>query len=1117
MSGKKDNQNEYPKNDFSRREEEILKFWDQSETFKQSVEKEAPAGDYVFYDGPPFGTGDPHYGHILSSIAKDVVPRYWTMKGFRVERRWGWDCHGLPIENIIEKDMGISGKKQIEKIGIDKFNEACRSRVLEYADIWDIMVRRIARWIDFKNSYKTMDADFMESIWWGFKKLWDKNLIYKGRKVLLYCPRCETPISNFEVAMDNSYKEITEPSLYAKFKIEYQKGKTGRGVGAIIKNNKGEVLLIKRNEKNRRITWALPGGKVEENETFRQALDREVKEELGVLVSGAKAVTGQPDILEGRLFETICYETEISGTPKVMLPDEHEDIKWFKLDSLPEIDYPPSRDALESYKTGKTKFFITEDINRPLVNVYIVAWTTTPWTLPGNVALAVGPEIKYTMVKAGEEYFILASERLEEVMDGLDYELIKEIKAKDLAGLKYEPLFDVPAIADSGKKVHFVVEADFVATDEGSGVVHTAVVYGEDDYNLGQKFDMPIIPALDEKGYFNETVLQFQGIYFKKADKKITADLKQRGLLLKIKDYPHSYPFCHRCDTQLFYNAIPAWFLSIDKIRDKLIEQNKNINWYPDHLKEGRFKLGIEQAPDWNISRNRYFATPMPIWECDKCNDKTIIGSIAELEEASGQKDIKDIHSHFIDNLSWPCDKCGGQMHRIKEVFDCWVESGSMSFAQHHYMGKPIGGFDPVKKKNFPAQYISEYISQTRAWFYVMHVMSVALYGSNSFENVVTTGVILNEKGEKMSKSKKNFPDPWKVINEFGVDALRMYLMGSSVMHAENLFFNERELRDAFRKNSMILWNVYKFYTMFAQGAKHTAPNKRLESGNILDKWIIVRLNQFISEVTSYMDSYDLPRACRPITDFINELSTWYVRRSRDRFKGKDKKDKKQALDTLAYTLLELSKAIAPFMPFLAEEIWQGVSGNRYQYKEKSVHLEDWPSFVKDKDGKTRKILSDMEIVRKIVELALAKRDEIGIKVRQPLQELRIDNKELKIENSLIELIKDEVNVKEVEVLNHSESIIVKLDANITPELEEEGLKREIVRSINALRKAAKLTIQDQVPIYWEGDKIIEKVMERFKEDITRETLASELKRGLSSVDNQKEVKLNGQTAIFGV
>ena len=976
-------------NPFPKMEEEILNFWDKAKTFEKSVNKKAPQGDYVFYDGPPFGTGEPHYGHILSSVAKDVVPRYWTMQGFRVERRWGWDCHGLPIENIIEEDLGINGKKEIEKMGIDKFNQACQARVLEYADIWDKMVRRIARWIDFKNSYKTMDMDFMESVWWAFKELWKKDLIYKGRRVLLYCPRCETPISNFEVAMDNSYKEITEPSVYVKFKV----------------------------------------------------------------------------------------------------------------------------------KSDKSKVISNKD-------TYILAWTTTPWTLPGNVALAVNNNIKYLVlsIKGENEYYVIAKERVEEVFQGREYEVVKEISGADLVGLEYEPLFNVPAFKDSGKKVYYIVDADFVSTEDGTGVVHTAAVYGEDDYNLGLKLDLPIIPALDEKGHFNETVPQFKGVYFKKADKLIIDDLEKNGLLFNKENYTHPYPFCHRCETQLFYNAIPAWFLRVSKLKKKMLKENKKINWYPEHLKHGRFAQGIEQAPDWNISRNRYFATPMPIWECDKCGAREVVGSVEELKDKSGEKDIKDIHNHLIDNFIWQCSKClstssgqAGEMRRISEVFDCWVESGSMSFAQMHYP------FENKKKfeDNFPAQYISEYISQTRAWFYVMHVMSVALFNSNSYENVVTTGVILNEHGDKMSKSKKNFPDPWEMINEFGVDSLRFYLMSSSVMHAENLLFNEQELRDVFRKNIMILWNVYKFYEMFAASPQSFSAKEEAvpESANVLDRWIFARLNQLISEATENMNNYNLPRATRPITEFINDLSTWYIRRSRDRFKGDDVEDKKDALAAARFVLIKLSKIIAPFMPFIAEEIWQKATSYNYKDENKSVHLEAWPVRIKAFDGKKDKILEKMENTRKIVELGLAKRDEAGIKVRQPLQKLTVSlPKTAVIDKVYIELIKDEVNVKEVEFKDCEKEIAVDLDLELSPELKAEGMKRELVRFINALRKEAGLTIKDRINIYWEGSAEIKKLFNKYKIELIKDTLALEIKEGIiDNVKFKKEVKVNGEKVAFGI
>ncbi|NTW22271.1 isoleucine--tRNA ligase [Candidatus Falkowbacteria bacterium] len=959
-------------NQFQQMEEEVLTFWDKAKIFEQSVEREAPQGDYVFYDGPPFGTGEPHYGHILSSVSKDVVPRYWTMQGYRVERRWGWDCHGLPIENIIEADMKISGKKQIEEMGVAVFNEACRSRVLEYADIWDGMVRRIGRWVDFKNSYKTMDTTFMESVWWGFKELWNKDLIYEGRKVLLYCPRCETPISNFEVAMDNSYKDVTDSTLYVKFKA----------INA--------------------------------------------KEKLG---------------LDG--------------------------------------------------------------------DVYVMAWTTTPWTLPSNVALAVGENIDYVIVEDGSTY-ILAKERLSEVFKDKEAKIVKALKGAELLGLEYEPLLDILLPEEEqSKKAYYVVPGDFVTTDDGTGIVHIAPVYGEDDYKLGQKFELPIIPTLDEKGHFTQTVPEFTGLYFKKANELIINKLTERGSVFANVKVSHSYPHCHRCDTALFYNAIPAWFLNIAKIRGKMLENNQKVNWYPEHLKDGRFAKGIEQAPDWNISRNRYFATPIPIWRCEECGEMEVVGSVEELEQKSGASEISDIHNHNIDHLAWKCSKCSHEMKRIKEVFDCWVESGSMPFAQMHYPFENEQKF----KDNFPAQFISEYISQTRAWFYVMHAISTGLFDSHSFENVITTGVILNEKGEKMSKSKKNYPDPYKVINEFGADALRAYLMGSTVMHAENLFFNENEVKDLFRKNIMILWNVYKFYEMYAAESRDSEGVTRNESGNVLDQWILAKLDELIEEVTKNMNAYDLPRSVRPIGDFINELSTWYIRRSRDRFKGEDEADKQAALATTGFVLAELAKVMSPFMPFIAEQVWQKVTGNNFGNDSKSVHLESWP-----KPGTTDKaVLGQMEAIRKIVEAGLAKRDEAGIKIRQALPHYSTDlAKELSAE--YVEIIKDELNVLEVRFGANE------LGTEMSEELLMDGVKRELVRFINAMRKNAGLTIQDRIAVYWSAvdsdfpKPLVKKVIGELGDALAKDVLADVIKEERATdIDSEKEVKANGEPVWLGI
>lgn len=954
------------------KELEILKFWSDNKIFEKSVNKEAPRGDYVFYDGPPFATGLPHYGHILSSVIKDVVPRYWTMKGYRVRRRWGWDCHGLPIESLIEKELKISGKKQIEAMGVDKFNTACRSKVLLYTQEWKKMVDRIGRWIEFDNAYKTMDPTYMESVWWALKTIWDKGLIYEGRKVLMYCPRCETPVSKAEVAMDDSYRDIEEETVTIKFKI---------------------------------------------------------------------------------------IEPAKSGLPE---------------------------------------------------NTFILAWTTTPWTLPGNVALAVGKNINYVLVKAAEEYLILAEDRLAAVIK-TPYEIVKKLQGSELVSLAYEPLFNIEAISKTGKKAWYVTSADFVTTEEGTGIVHTAVVYGEEDYNLGLKINLPVVPLLDNKGIFNDDAPNLiKGIYFKDSEEAIKKDLEQRGLLFSKENHIHSYPHCWRCDTQLFYNAISAWFIDIQKIKARLIELNQKINWYPEHLKLGRFLNILETAPDWNISRNRYWATPLPFWRCinEECQNVVCVGSVQELKEKAANFDDvystnkveeMDLHKHLMDKIKLKCQKCGQEMTRVPEVIDCWVESASMPFAEFHY---PFENKETFENR-FPGQYIGEYIAQTRAWFYYMHVVATLLFDNISFENVVCTGTILNDKGEKLSKSKRNYTDPWIIIGEYGVDALRYYLMSSIVMDAENLFFNDREVKEAYNKVINILINVFDFYQTYATGVDIPCLEAK-DLTNILDRWIVAKLNLLIKEVTLQMDNYNTIKATRPIRDFIDELSTWYLRRSRERFKGVDELDKLMALRTLRHVFFNLAKLMAPFTPFIAEYIYQELKGEGG-----SVHLRAWPTA--DEEFIDQKALTEMAATRKIVELGLAKRAEVGIKIRQPLAKAKVKSQKSKIENEYLELIKDELNVKEIEQIEEAGELTVELDTTLTDELKEEGIVRELIRTINNLRKEMKLTIQDRVKIsYRAEDELLNKVFEKYAEEFKKSTLADSLEK---SGEKLAEVKINDLTS----
>lgn len=1013
-----------PKPNFRQLEEEILKFWENNKIFEKSLEKTTPSssppirkanrgrksgGDFVFYDGPPFATGLPHYGHILASTIKDLIPRYQTMKGRYVKRRWGWDCHGLPIEEIVERKLKISGKKDIEKLGIAKFNETCRSEVLRYAMEWGRMVRRIARWTEFDNSYKTMDRDYMESVWRAFKEIYRKGLIYEGRKVLLYCPRCETPISNFEVAMDNSYQDVTEEAVTVKFMV------------------RGEM--------------------------------------------GVKGVRGP---------------------------------------------------------------------------IYLLSWTTTPWTLPGNAALAVNPSIKYQVVRIKDENYIVAKDRVAEVFrppDSGNLKVSATLTGKDLIGLEYEPLFEANGVKGV-RGAHRIYPADFVTTEEGTGIVHTAVVYGEEDYELGQKYGLPVVPLLDEQGKFNEKAPKvLQGKYFKDAEGLIKDDLAKRGLLFKRENHTHSYPHCWRCENVLFYNAIPAWFINIQKIKKNILKSNKkDINWYPEHLKFGRYQKSVEQAPDWNISRNRYWGNPMPVWRCQKCGQDTVVGSVEELKKLStslplrvpspglgrererSNRGLIDLHRPYIDEVILKCEHCGGEARRITEIFDSWFEAASMPFASVHWPFTRNGNLkvsatskDSVTEAfrppsfPFPADFVAEYIAQTRAWFYVMHVMSLILFGKAPFRNVVTTGTILAEDGNKMSKSRRNFPDPWEMIEKYGVDALRFYLMTSVVMQADNLNFSERDLQNGYRKVVLILWNVFNYFRTYSSQAKQPAktpatttppsspPHEGGSGEGVLDQWILARLQELINNVTEHFDSYNTVQATREIEKFINDLSTWYLRRSRGREDG-------EFLLTLQFVLIELSKVIAPIMPYLSEVIYLNLRG------EGSVHLSDWPE-GKKLTKKQAELLRQMKAVRKIAEEAHALRAKAGIKLRQKLSALRITNQESRITEELLQILKDEVNVLEVVFGDKLE-----LDTAITPELKLEGLARELERQIQELRKESGLKIGQVVDLAYETESdIIKRAMERVDR---KKIYVAEVFRlpsgGLkASVTGEKVVEVEGERVKF--
>ena len=1136
------------KSEAALREEAILEFWKENKIFEKSLTKKSPKGHYVFYDGPPFATGQIHYGHILGSTAKDVIGRYKTMQGYYVPRKWGWDCHGLPIENIVEKELGIAGHKEIENYGIDKFVEHARSKVLQYDKDWEKGIERIGRWVDFRGSYKTMDNTFIESVWWALSELNKKNLIYEGVKVLAYCARCETPIANSEIAMDNSYKDITDISVYVKFELEDEPG------------------------------------------------------------------------------------------------------------------------------------------------TYLLAWTTTPWTLPGNTAIAINKNIIYVKVKTGDDVLILAKETLQKVLKDKEYNVMAEIKASDIVGKKYKPVFPYYQNAEiaKNKNIWKVWYADFVTADMGTGIAHEAPAFGEDDMNLAKANDIPWIIHIDETGRFKAEVMDFAGMQVKpkdiekdghqKADIEVIKYLAKNNTLFAKEKIIHSYPHCMRCDTPIIYYALPSWFINITEVKKNIIKQADSINWVPSHLKEGRFKNIVENAPDWNISRNRYWASPLPIWKCEKCKNKKFIDSLADLKSKTkksgnkyfvmrhggtkindeglvsfqNQKDDKlsaqgreqvakmalenlnrkidlivsspfirtketveilkeklglkdeqvifddhleevnagifdgkswdeyhqyvfkigqgwfkhkipqgeslqdvakrtgtvlyeleskyknknillvthggpawllfvnaglylpdnkpyqmanteifvsdfkrfdnaevrelpfvplphnkdyelDLHRPYIDTVPLICE-CGGSLVRIPEVLDCWFESGSMPFAQDHY---PFENKE-WQKNNFPAGFIAEYIAQTRTWFYYTHVVSTILFNKAPFKNIVTTGTLRGEDGEKMSKSKHNYPDPWIFIDKHGVDPLRIYLMSSPLMKGEDANFSEKAVQDIASKVIGRLFNVVAFYELYRD--KDLENNDRPKSKNILDQWVLSRLDQTLYEITKGMESYDMTEAIRPIDPFIDDISTWYLRRSRDRIKNGDK-DAKQ---TLYFVLKNIIKVMAPCAPFTAEDIWLKLKNN---VDEDSVHLAEWPANALASAG-AASVLENMEQVRKITSLGLKERQKSELPVRQPLNKLEIKN--FNFGKEYVELMKDELNVKEVKENKNIEGEVA-LDTKITPELKLEGDYRELARALQDMRKKLGLTPSDVVSIVFETDDTGKKLIQKFENDMKKTVLVSKI------------------------
>jgi len=984
-------------------EKKILSFWQKKDIFKKSLDKKSPQGpssaiatagrDFVFYDGPPFATGTPHYGHIVASLMKDIIPRYQTMKGFHVERKWGWDCHGLPIENIVEEEMKVKSKKDIEQIGIDKFNETCRSKVLLYAKEWRQVIERLGRWVDMDNDYKTMDKDYMESIWWVFKQLWDEGLIYQGYKSMHICPRCETTLSQSEVTQ--GYKDVEDVSVTVKFKIKTQNS-----------TNKNQV------------------------------------------------------------FD----------------------------------------------------------------NSYILAWTTTPWTLIGNVALAVGEKIDYVLIRQNNQNYILAKNCLESVLGENKYEILSEFKGKELEGLEYEPLFDYYLTSPKGDRnwenFYTVQTADFVSTEDGTGVVHIAPAFGEEDMLLGQEKNLPFIQHVSMDGRIKDEAVDFAGLEVKPkkdpllTDRKILDHLAKKDLVFKEFKYSHSYPHCWRCESPLLNYATSSWFVNVEKIKDQALKTSKSINWVPAHIKQGRFGKWLEGARDWSISRQRFWGSVMPIWQCvgaDKggsspryssghklqinaekgCGHMVVVGSVEELEKLSGQK-VEDLHKHFVDKITFKCEKCDGQMQRIPDVLDCWFESGSMPYAQVHYPFENKQNFE----KNFPAEFIAEGVDQTSCWFYYLHILANAIKKSQAFKNVIVNGIVLAEDGKKMSKKLQNYPDPMEIMDKYGADAVRYYLATSQVMKAENLNFTESEVDEVVKKVLLILVNVFSFYKMYASNTNIDANKFEYNANdfnNVLDKWILAKIESLKNQITKAYDSYDLVKASRPIAEFVNDLSTWYLRRSRERFKSEGSQDREQALKTTGYVFLELVKVMAPVMPFISDYIYQEIGRPK-----ESVHLEDWPEVKENLID--QKVLDYMQTTRKLVEMALAKRAEAQIKVRQPLQELRIINYELSKE--YLDLVRDEVNVKKVVCKKGTGDLAVELSLEISLELKQEGILRELIRTINQMRKKAGLTIADRIEIkYHTQDKLTQQVFIKFKNELLTQTLADKIEEAGEGLE---KIKING-------
>ncbi len=911
----------------------VLAFWKERDIFHKSLKQREGRPAFVFYEGPPTANNLPGIHHVLARALKDLFPRYKTMRGFYVERKAGWDTHGLPVEIEVEKQLKFTGKQDIEKFGIEAFNKLCRESVFTYIGQFAQVTERMGYWVDIDKAYRTLDTSYMESVWWILKQIWDKQLLYQGFKVVPYCPRDQTPLSSHELALGYQ-DDVEDPSVYVKFELE---------------------------------------------------------------------------------------------------------------------DEP---------------------------RTYFLAWTTTPWTLPGNVALAVGLDIPYVRVRQGDERYILAKARLS-VLEG-EYQIEAEVDAKTLLGKRYKPLYSY-LVPD--KPAFYVVDADFVSVEDGTGIVHTAAAYGVDDLELSLKKGIPVRHVVDLAGRFRPEVEPFAGLFVKKADPKIIEDLTQRGLMYRAETIRHTYPFCWRCGTPLLYYALTSWFIKTTAVKDELIRNNNLVNWVPPYVGTGRMANWLETLVDWSLSRWRYWGTPLPIWVCEQCDERRCVGSVAEL----GLTLNDDLHRPYIDRVTLPCPKCGGAMHRVTDLIDVWFDSGSMPVAQYHY---PFEN-EELFKVRFPADFIAEGVDQTRGWFFSLLAIGTMLFKQPAFKNVIVNGTVLDKQGRKMSKSLKNSIDPMEVMSKFGADATRWYFF-SAVAIGNDYRFDLASVQDVVRRFLLILWNTYGFFANYARldGFDPAGAAVPVRERAQLDRWLLAELAVTITDVEKAMEAYDPPTAARRLEAFVLDLSTWYVRRSRRRFwKSESDADKRSAYQTLYQVLVNLSQLLAPFTPFVSETIYQNLAAGR-QGQSESVHLSDWP--VAPTDWRDDELRQQMSVVRRLVATGLAARNTAGLKVRQPLRAVTIAERPL--DPGLEAILLEELNIKAARYQGEGGGLT--LDTEISPELKLEGLARDLVRKIQELRKQSGFAVEDRIRLFYEGDGVLAEALERWRDYIATETLAVAVARG---------------------